>query len=360
MICTVVGARPNFIKMAPVIREINARELPQLFVHTGQHYDAKMSTIFFDQLNMPQPDIYLGVGSGSHADQTARIMMAFEKTLLEHPVRLVVVAGDVNSTLACGLTAAKLNIPVAHVEAGLRSFDRAMPEEINRVLTDHLSDLLFTTEPSGNENLANEGIRSENIHYVGNSMIDSLRAHLERSVSLRPWEAYGLKPHEYGLVTLHRPANVDNPRTMTEIARALEEIGCSIPLLFPMHPRTLDRGRSIWDAAKNVRIIEPLGYLEFLGLMAQARVVVTDSGGIQEETTALGVPCVTIRENTERPITIHRGTNQLVPVNADIIAQTVLGVTKRPDHMIPDLWDGMASVRIVDVLESWWRDVRSD
>lgn len=356
MICSVVGARPNFIKMAPVIHELNARDLSQLFVHTGQHYDSKMSDIFFDQLAMPQPDIYLGVGSGSHAEQTAKIMTAFEKICLEQSVSLVVVAGDVNSTLACALAAAKHNIPVSHVEAGLRSFDRTMPEEINRILTDHLSELLFTTEPSGNENLAREGIDSRRVHYVGNSMIDSLRTHLGRALSTKAWEVYGLTTQEYGVVTLHRPANVDNPVRTTEIARALDEIGRTIPLVFPMHPRTRDKGRSIWDATHHINIIEPLGYLEFLGLMAQARVVITDSGGIQEETTALGIPCVTVRENTERPITIHNGTNQLVHARTETIVKTVLSIDGQVKSKLPDLWDGNAAIRIVNVLEQWQLD----
>lgn len=350
MICTVVGARPNFMKMAPIILELRRRNISQLFVHTGQHYDEKMSAVFFEELGMPEPDIYLGVGSGSHAEQTARIMTAFERVVVKHPLELVVVAGDVNSTLACALTAAKLNIPVAHIEAGLRSFDRAMPEEINRVLTDHIADLLFTTEPSGNENLAREGISSEKIHFVGNSMIDTLRSHLERAVALSPWEAYGFSPGKYAVVTLHRPSNVDYPDVAQEIARALDTIGQTVPVLFPMHPRTLERGRDLWAATQYIHIVEPLGYLEFLGLMARAQVVITDSGGIQEETTALGVPCVTIRDNTERPITLSQGTNRLVPASHEAIIEAVLNSQRQPNGDVPDLWDGQAAQRIVNVL----------
>lgn len=355
MICTVVGARPNFIKMAPVIHELNRRGLPQLFVHTGQHYDAKMSAVFFDQLGMPQPDIYLGVGSGSHAEQTARVMTAFESACRETKFDLVVVAGDVNSTLACALTAAKLTIPVAHVESGLRSFDRTMPEEINRILTDHISDLLFTTELSGNENLAREGIEPTKIFYVGNSMIDSLRTHLDSALQQTPWEQYGFAPNEYGIVTLHRPVNVDHPATMTIIADALDTVSHQMPLLFPMHPRTSANGKHIWKETSRLRIVEPLGYLEFLGLAAKARVVITDSGGVQEETTALGIPCITLRESTERPITIAQGTNRLVPIELTAIVSTALAAQPTNSHRVPELWDGRAAVRIGDVIEEWWR-----
>lgn len=352
MICTVVGARPNFMKMAPVIHALRARGLDQVFVHTGQHYDRNMSDVFFEQLQMPKPDQYLGIGSGSHADQTARIMTAFEKVCKDHPLRLVVVAGDVNSTLACALVASKLLIPIAHVEAGLRSFDRTMPEEINRVVTDHLSDLLFTTEPSGNDNLAREGIPAEKVHYVGNSMIDSLRHHLDNALTLAPWTHYGLVPGEYGIVTLHRPANVDEPTIAGQIADALEAVGDRLPLLFPIHPRTLANGRAIWEGLKHVRLVEPLGYLDFIGLMARARVVITDSGGIQEETTALGVPCLTVRENTERPITISEGTNRLVKAERQALLDALHAVLNG-DHAsgrVPHLWDGRAAERIADVI----------
>ena len=352
MICSVVGARPNFVKMAPVIQEFQRRQLPHILVHTGQHYDQKMSKVFFEELHMPHPDVYLGVGSGSHADQTARIMLAFEPILLSYQPRLVVVAGDVNSTLACALVAAKLNIPVAHVESGLRSFDPTMPEEINRVLTDHITELLFTTEPSGHENLQREGIESEKIHFVGNTMIDSLRTHLHHALERKPWETYGFEPKAYGIVTMHRPSNVDNVETVCEIALALDEIGADIPLLFPMHPRTLSKGQQIWQQMSHVRIVDPLGYLEFLGLIASARFVLTDSGGIQEETTALRVPCLTLRSNTERPITITRGTNQLVTPSASVFRQALAAIDQR-EPSVPELWDGQATLRIADAVQAW-------
>ena len=352
MIFMVVGARPNFIKMAPVILEARRRGLAQFLVHTGQHYDQQMSRIFFDELGMPKPDANLGVGSSSHADQTARIMMAFEPLCLEHQPELVVVAGDVNSTLACALTAAKLEIPVAHVESGLRSFDRSMPEEINRVLTDHIAELLFTTEASGNANLLKEGLPPEYIHFVGNSMIDSLHSHLPRSLERRPWEAFELQPGTYGVVTFHRPANVDHPEIARDLARGLAEVGRQMPLLFPIHPRTLAQSGEVWHDLPGVRIVEPLGYLDFLGLMARARVVLTDSGGIQEETTALGVNCVTVRPNTERPVTLTQGTNQLVSTDPQKIAFAALNPPQRPAS-VPEKWDGHAAMRIVDVIAAW-------
>lgn len=353
-LCMVVGARPNFMKMAPLIHAAGQRGLSQVFVHTGQHYDVAMSDVFFNELGMPQPDVYLGVGSGSHAEQTAKVMTLFEQVCREHRPRLVVVAGDVNSTLACALVAAKLNIPVAHVEAGLRSFDRTMPEEINRVLTDHLSELLFTTEPSAEANLRHEGIAPEKLHFVGNSMIDSLRMHLPKALERQPWRHYSFGPREYGVVTLHRPSNVDNRGVALQLAQALTEIGKTLPLIFPIHPRTLSNFRELWSGLteSGVRIVEPLGYLDFLGLMAQARVVITDSGGIQEETTVLGVPCVTVRHNTERPITVTQGTNSLaVPVASRIVAAVHAsgGKTGR----VPELWDGEAGMRIMAVIERW-------
>ena len=358
MICFVVGARPNFMKMAPVILESRRRGLQQICIHTGQHYDAQMSDVFFDDLGLPQPDVYLGAGSGSHAQQTARIMTAFEPVCLERKPHLVVVGGDVNSTLACALTATKLLIPVAHVEAGLRSFDRSMPEEINRVLTDHVASLLFTTEPSGNENLLREGIPQECIHFVGNSMIDSLRLHLDQALADAPWSRFAVEPGGYGLVTLHRPANVDDFNALSEIGLALQEIASEFPVLFPVHPRTRERITQSQHDWSPVRFVEPLGYLEFLGLMAKARLVLTDSGGIQEETTALGVPCVTIRPNTERPITIECGTNQLSGVKRkDIVAATRVALSRsRSELPLPPLWDGQAARRILDVIEQWFSE----
>lgn len=354
MILTVVGARPNFVKMAPIIHEINHRGIPQVFVHTGQHYDERMSAVFFEELGMPKPDIYLGVGSASHAEQTARVMIAFEQVLLEHRPQLVVVAGDVNSTLACALTAAKLHIAVAHVESGLRSFDREMPEEINRILTDHISNILLITEPSGEKNLLAEGIAAEKMHFVGNTMIDSLEKHLPAALAKTPWQAFGLEPGAYALTTLHRPANVDDEATLRDILGGLEEIGRELPVLFPAHPRTLARLEEWGIDLHNIRPVEPLGYLDFLGLMASAGIVLTDSGGIQEETTALGVPCITIRENTERPVTIDVGTNRLAGTRSgDILGaySDLHGATAQGRR--PDLWDGRAAVRVVDVFQSW-------
>ncbi len=354
MILTVVGARPNFVKMAPIIHEVNRREIPQLFVHTGQHYDKRMSAIFFDELGMPKPDIYLGVGSATHAEQTARVMLAFEQVLLEHKPQLVVVAGDVNSTLACALTASKLNIPVAHVESGLRSFDREMPEETNRVLTDHIADLLLITEPSGEKHLLKEGIDPGKMFFVGNTMIDSLDRHLQAALSRSPWQHFGLEPGNYALTTLHRPANVDSESNLRDILGALDEVGNDLPVLFPAHPRTL-AGLEKWSIGlTHVRPVEPLGYLDFLGLMAKASIVLTDSGGIQEETTALGVPCITIRENTERPVTIEVGTNILAGTGrAGILAAYRRIRAQKITGRRPDLWDGQAALRVVDVFEKW-------
>lgn len=345
------------MKMAPVILETQRRGLDHLFVHTGQHYDAAMSSVFFDELGMPQPDVYLGVGSGTHAQQTARMMTAFEPVCLERRPKLVIVAGDVNSTLACALVAAKLSLPVAHIEAGLRSFDRSMPEEINRVLTDHISELLFTSEPGGTKNLLREGVDSRKIHFVGNCMIDSLRSHLEAARARTPWAQFNVHPKAYGLVTLHRPSTVDDPETLDEIRRALKEVGRIIPLLFPVHPRTQKQIVSLGQDWAPVRFIEPLGYLDFLGLMAEARLVLTDSGGIQEETTALGVPCITMRNNTERPVTIEVGTNRIAGTAGEKIisaCRDALTLGSR-GYQIPELWDGHASQRVIDVIQKWLR-----
>jgi UDP-N-acetylglucosamine 2-epimerase (non-hydrolysing) len=353
MICTVVGARPNFMKMAPVILEARRRGIEQMCVHTGQHYDPQMSAVFFDELGLPSPDVYLGVGSDSQGKQTARILSAFEDVCLEYKPELVVVGGDVNSTLACALAAAKLLIPVAHVESGLRSFDRTMPEEVNRVLVDHISSLLFTTEPSGTRNLLGEGIAEASIHFVGNSMIDSLRAHLDKALAAEPWKRFGVTPGRYGVVTLHRPANVDSPEELREIVSTLEQIAEEIPLLFPVHPRTRGRLAARQTKPTALRLIEPMGYLEFVGLMATSRLVLTDSGGIQEETTALRVPCVTLRQNTERPVTIEVGTNRLAGGRReDIITAVEAALHTLPESAaIPDLWDGHAGNRIVEVIQ---------
>jgi UDP-N-acetylglucosamine 2-epimerase (non-hydrolysing) len=355
MICSVVGARPNFMKMAPVVIEAKRRGIPNLFVHTGQHYDASMSAVFFDELGMPKPDMFLGVGSESHAVQTARVMMAFERVCREHNPDLVIVAGDVNSTLACALAAAKLDIPVAHVEAGLRSFDRSMPEEINRLLTDHIADLLLTSEPSGNENLLREGIAPGKIHFVGNCMIDSLRSHLEHALERQPWKSLGLTAGTYGLVTVHRPSMVDIPERLDELRSVLREIARSVPLLFPVHPRTRKQMEALGNGWEPVTLTDPLGYLDFLGLMAKARLVLTDSGGIQEETTALGIPCATLRDNTERPVTVSVGTNRIAGTRREGILAAASAILSGGTSVgrIPDLWDGMAAVRVVDAIEHW-------
>jgi UDP-N-acetylglucosamine 2-epimerase (non-hydrolysing) len=344
------------MKIAPVMRAFEARpEVEQYLVHTGQHYDDVMSRIFFDELGIPRPDIDLGVGSGSHAVQTARVMIEFEKVCQDWKPDLVLVVGDVNSTVACALVSAKLQIPVAHVEAGLRSFDWGMPEEINRVVTDRLSDLLFTTEASANKNLRREGVAQERVHFVGNVMIDTLLAHRERALATGIVAAMGLDMGEYAVVTLHRPSNVDRKETLVPIVEALRDLSESTRVLFPVHPRTrgaLERFGLIEHLGSAVDLLEPLGYLEFLGLVAQSGLVITDSGGIQEETTVLGVPCLTVRPNTERPVTIEQGTNRLVAPTREGIAQAVAAVRDpgARNTRVPDLWDGRAADRIADVV----------
>jgi UDP-N-acetylglucosamine 2-epimerase (non-hydrolysing) len=355
-ICVVMGARPNFMKMAPIVHELRKRALSHLVVHTGQHFDRNMSEVFFEELALPCPDLFLGVGAGSHAEQTARILVAFETVCLEQDIKLVVVGGDVNSTLACALVAAKLGIPVAHVEAGLRSFDRSMPEEINRIVTDHLSELLFTTEESANQNLRKEGIAVERIHFVGNCMIDTLHSHLHRALQSAPWLTLGVEPGGYAVLTLHRPGNVDNQGSLERIVSLINEISSRIPLVFPVHPRTRERlsaCRIVFH--ESVSVCEPLPYLAFLGLMAKARLVLTDSGGIQEEATVLGVPCLTLRANTERPVTISAGTNRLVGTDPHSIRGSLDAILagEWPSGTLPPLWDGKASVRIVNVIEGW-------
>lgn len=363
----VVGARPNFMKIAPIIRELaqHANQFEQFLVHTGQHYDANMSRIFFEELEMPRPDVNLGVGSDSHAQQTALIMQRFEPVLLEYQPDWVLVPGDVNSTVACALVASKLGVKVAHIEAGLRSFDRTMPEEVNRVLTDHLADLLFTTESSGNSNLQREGIPVEKIHYVGNTMIDTLVELLPKAEMRWPDMQKRLGFERYVLVTLHRPSNVDIPEMLRGIMTALQMISQQVPVIFPIHPRTrqrisemgpiatpfFDTPRPDSDRAK-VHLIEPLGYLDFLALQTHASLVVTDSGGVQEETTYLGVPCLTVRPNTERPVTILQGTNELVGGDTGQLFSAVCRKLAEPltSRPVPDLWDGQASKRVVSVL----------
>ncbi len=358
-IVNVVGARPNLMKVAPLMEAFASRPgIEALLVHTGQHYDANMSDLFFRQLGIPEPDLNLGVGSGSHAAQTAEIMKGFEPVLLEHRPDAVLVVGDVNSTIACGLVAVKLGIRLVHVEAGLRSFDRSMPEEINRVLTDAISDVLFCTEESGVVNLRREGIADAKIHQVGNVMIDTLMKHRARADASGILAQLGLEPAGYAVLTLHRPANVDDPETLAGILDALEIVARDMPLVFPAHPRTREKMRAFGLDARlarlpGLRMIEPAGYLDFLKLMASARLVLTDSGGIQEETTILQVPCLTLRENTERPVTVELGTNQLVGRDPERIlaAYRKLQVGAGSQGRLPPGWDGFAAGRIRDVLE---------
>ncbi len=352
----VVGARPNFMKAAPMLRALSSHAgVRQTLVHTGQHYDAAMSDVFFAQLEMPQPDVNLGVGSDTHAQQTARVMMAIEPVLLERRPDLVLVYGDVNSTVAAALVCSKLGIRVGHVEAGLRSGDRTMPEEINRVLTDQISDLLFTPSADGDENLRSEGVESSRIHRVGNVMIDTLVRLLPRAEKYFPADT--LLP--YALVTLHRPSNVDDLPWLQELLSALADLSTQLNVIFPVHPRTRERLGGLSSAlltGERLRLLKPLPYLEFLALQQRATVVITDSGGIQEETTFLGVPCLTVRQNTERPITIEKGTNQLVGRDVRILrsaAQEILGRGRPVENgsrpTVP-LWDGHAAERIAQVI----------
>lgn len=360
-IINIVGARPNFMKIAPIHRQMQVSpELNPILVHTGQHYDDKMSKTFFVELEMPEPDIYLGVGSGSHAVQTASIMTQVEKICMEHKPHLVTVVGDVNSTLAAALAAVKLNIPVAHVEAGLRSHDRTMPEEINRLMTDAVADLLFVTEQSGLDNLKHEGIDPGKIHFTGNVMIDSLVANLEKTAGLNAFESFHVCPGEYALMTMHRPSNVDDRQTLAGILTALEEIQAETPILFPIHPRTrkmisqFDMDARVGKLS-NLILTPPLGYLSFLNLMANARLLITDSGGIQEETTYLKIPCITLRKNTERPITVDLGTNTLVGMDPDQILKSYRDALNKSQRkaQIPPLWDGRAAERVVKIIETY-------
>lgn len=385
---SVVGARPNFMKIAPVINAIENHNqtrsqddnvLDHVLVHTGQHYDRQMSDSFFADLSLPQPDSFLGVGSGSHAAQTAEIMKRFEAVLLEQKPDVLIVAGDVNSTVACALVAAKISLDesgsrplIAHVESGLRSFDRTMPEEVNRILTDHLSDFLFVTEESGLSNLANEGIAAEKVYFVGNTMIDSLMAYKDKADSSRILDQLQLKCPDtkgsYALLTLHRPSNVDDRSALLNILEGIDELRAECPVIFPAHPRTQKRiaefkledyfipahlnQRVNSCGSARIRMTGPLGYIDFLCLMKNAAVVITDSGGIQEETTCLGVPCVTVRENTERPVTILSGTNVLAGVQSAGIREALrrqLGSTFR-SGTIPEKWDGKTADRILKVL----------
>jgi UDP-N-acetylglucosamine 2-epimerase (non-hydrolysing) len=359
-VLNIVGARPNFMKVAPIYAEMKRRstDFEPLIVHTGQHYDAAMSDAFFTDLGLPEPDVYLGVGSGSHAVQTAKIMIEFEPVVLREKPDWVLVVGDVNSTIACSLVCAKLGIKVAHVEAGLRSRDRTMPEEINRILTDSISDLLLTTSQDADENLRREGIPAEKIRFVGNVMIDSLLRNLKIAKSSTVREDLGVSGRDYAVLTLHRPSNVDEREVFGGLLGALLKISEKLPIVFPAHPRTKAKieefGFGERVESSNIKLVEPLGYLDFMRLYSGARLVLTDSGGLQEETTALGIPCLTLRENTERPITIEMGTNVIVGTDPEKIELAAFEVLSRLDFAsnakIPPVWDGKAAERICDVL----------
>ncbi len=353
MVVHVVGTRPNFVKAAPVWSALRTAGVPQAVVHTGQHYDERLSQVFFRELELPEPDVNLGVGSGSQAEQTAALLLALERELTSRRPALLMAYGDVNSTLAAALVAAKLEIPLAHVEAGLRSFDRSMPEEINRLLTDQLADLLFVTSPEATGHLAREGIDIERIHFVGNPMIDTLLANLHRFDPEAARAGYGL-PARYAVVTLHRPANVDDPEAAARCVRVLHEAAECLDLIIPLHPRgraALLRAGLRHDGS--IRVIEPVGYIEFMSLIRGAAAVITDSGGVQEETTMLGVPCLTLRPNTERPITISHGTNRLVSASDAIpILRKVLNGDS-PAAEPPPLWDGRAGMRIAVIVGQW-------
>lgn len=370
----VVGARPNFMKAAPLLTAL--KKYPQfkvLLVHTGQHYDKEMSDLFFRELCLPHPDIYLNVGSGSHASQTAKIMMRFEKACLKGKPDLIIVVGDVNSTVACALVAAKLSIPVAHVEAGLRSFDRSMPEEINRVITDRLSDYLFTTCEEANQNLRREGIPNDRIFFVGNVMIDTLMRHALVARKSKILEKLLLKKNgkirRYAVLTLHRPSNVDDPYILRGILQLLYDLARTLPIIFPVHPRTLQKITSLHinhlihyvhrlplanenNIYRRILALPPLGYCDFLRLMSKADLVFTDSGGIQEETTILGIPCLTLRNNTERPVTVREGTNVVVGTDPDTVIRAASKVLKNKTvrKKYPKFWDGKAAERIVGIL----------
>jgi UDP-N-acetylglucosamine 2-epimerase (non-hydrolysing) len=369
-IILVSGARPNYMKIAPIvwaIRRFNRRSAPpiqSLLIHTGQHYDPQLFDVFFRELDLPVPDYCLDVGSGSHTQQTARVMERIEPILQKERPDLVVVVGDVNSTVAAALTAAKLQIPLAHVEAGLRSFDRTMPEEINRMVTDALSDYLFVTEESGKKNLLREGIDAKKVFFVGNVMIDSLQQSRHLWECSTAHEKLGLRRGEYGVVTLHRPSNVDEGATLQALMKALAEVAQRLPIIFPVHPRTRKRLESLNGSLPGLRFdcervtgrglycLDPLGYLDFMSLVSGARIVLTDSGGIQEETTFLNIPCLTLRNNTERPVTVAQGTNRVIGTSPATIVKEAGRILKCPPPTVaaPPLWDGQAAERIVAVL----------
>lgn len=361
----VASARPNFMKIAPILKEIKKQKkrVRAKLLHTGQHYDYEMSKIFFDELGIPEPDFHLGVGSGTHAAQTAKVMMEFENVLQKERPDWVVVVGDVNPTMACTIVANKMGVKVAHVEAGLRSYDRNMPEEINRVLTDSIADLLLTPSIGGNMNLIKEGIPEKKIRFVGNIMIDTLFSMRKRSAESTILTKLGVQKKGYALVTLHRPSNVDQKDTLSNFVSILKKASSKLPIIWPVHPRSQNRAKEfgLWktlNEVDNLFLLEPVGYLDNVNLMNNARFVLTDSGGIQEETTALGVPCLTARENTERPITISEGTNKLVGTNADIIIKEIKkylqnGARGKEKISKPLYWDGHTASRIVDAIASY-------
>ena len=362
-IACIVGARPNFMKMAPILKALAAySDVETVLIHTGQHYDKNLSDVFFEELDIRKPDIFLAVGSGTHAEQTAKVMVALEKVFLEATERgqkfdRLVVVGDVNSTMAATLAAAKLQIPVAHVEAGLRSFDRSMPEEINRIVTDGLSDVLLVSEPEGIRNLRNEGHPDGRLHLVGNVMIDTLRTQVQRAQERPILNELGLNKGHYCVVTLHRPSNVDDKDSLSSLVDVLLRVSAKLPVVFPIHPRTRDRLQifgllETLEVAPHIQLLEPLGYNDFLALTSQSKVVVTDSGGLQEECTALLIPCLTMRENTERPITVTEGTSTLCGSSAAVLEtylQEVIAGAYKPGRC-PELWDGHAAERIVEAL----------
>lgn len=372
-IVNIVGARPNFMKIAPLMKSMRRRpEIEAVLVHTGQHYDASMAGRFFEDLEIPPPDVSLEVGSGSHAVQTAEVMKRLEPVLEKERPDVVLVVGDVNSTMAAALTATKLKIKVAHVEAGLRSFDRAMPEEINRVVTDAVSDFLFVTEESGERNLLSEGVSREKIFFVGNVMIDSLESSRRLWARSSILDQLGLSKAGYGVVTLHRPSNVDDIRTLETLVEALVDVSQRCPLIFPVHPRTITALKSLTRfgaslqfgtgpaATGGIRCVDPIGYLDFMSLVSNARIVLTDSGGLQEETTVLGVPCLTLRDNTERPVTVTHGTNRVIGASPSKIVGEAAKILETPlqPPVPPPLWDGQAAERIVNILLTQWKSVR--
>jgi UDP-N-acetylglucosamine 2-epimerase (non-hydrolysing) len=354
----VVGARPNFMKMAPILNCFKQKKdlFETITVHTGQHYDDNMSSNILSDLDFPEPDYFLNVGGGTHAKQTSQVMIKFEDICLNICPSIVVLAGDVNSTLACAIVASKLHVKIAHIESGLRSFDRKMPEEINRIIVDSISDLLFTTESSGNSNLLKEGISTSKIYFVGNTMIDSLVKYIPKAQKMKPWIKYGFSGNDYILLTLHRPSNVDNETNLKNLFSELLKISSLSPIIFVIHPRTKSNILK-YDIKlpENIILVDPLPYIEFLGLMSKAKFVLTDSGGMQEETTVLNVPCLTLRDNTERPVTVEQGTNTLIGKVSNNISKKIIEIIEKPKKLntIPLFWDGKSSERIAKTIQEY-------